>query len=106
MRILIINTNEDFNVTQQTATTQSFISTLRKGRPDIRWVVILPDPSDGTWSPWNVVAPDEVRAVKQAQKDWLKWLGMHPYRDRPEAPDPLKIYRDSWIGERVDRNNC
>ncbi|QTC90858.1 hypothetical protein [Brevundimonas goettingensis] len=59
------------------------------------WVVILTDPDGLGWSPWPVVAPNVQKAIRKAQSDWRRWCGVHA------AADVWKVYRESWITERV-----
>jgi hypothetical protein len=63
--------------------------------PEDAWVVILMDCDYEDWSPWNVRAPDERSAIAQATNDW------QAFTETTEAPDVVKVYRASWIGERT-----
>lgn len=72
--------------------------------PDDHWVVILLDPDWADWSPWSVRAANEQAAIEQAIADWHAWLEDDLEDDGDEAhedPEVIKVYRNSWIGERV-----
>lgn len=60
-----------------------------------RWVVILMDPDHDDWSPWPVVANNKAQAILRAQSAWRKWCGANA------AAEIVKVYSESWIGERA-----
>ena len=66
------------------------------------WVILLWDPDGNDTSPWSVIAPSKDEAIRKAVADWHLSL----FEDSAEfvphpAPDVFKVYRNSWISERV-----
>tara|TARA_R110002051_G_C8765671_1_gene502536 strand:+ start:3054 stop:3437 length:384 start_codon:yes stop_codon:yes gene_type:complete len=83
------------------------------------WVIILADPDDGYWSPWSVRANSYNEAVRIAIDDWWEWVVGDEHINNitncdcercltpnPYNIQPLKVYRGSWIGKRMDSNSC
>lgn len=76
------------------------------------WVVVLWDQDGAETSPWNVQADDLVGAIDKARSQWWRWLDGDETWDRDDGtlaselsradqPDVHKVYRGSWIGDRV-----
>ena len=66
------------------------------------WVVLLWDPDGNDTSPWPVTAQSKDEAIRKAIADWQRSLIEDSFDfEPPPAPDVFKVYRDSWIGERV-----
>jgi hypothetical protein len=67
------------------------------------WVVLIGDPDGNNSSPYSVIAKTEDEAVEKAILDWMNWLAGGDLFDSAEwgEPEIVKVYRASWIGERV-----
>ena len=66
------------------------------------WVVLLWDPDGNDTSPWPVTAQGKDEAIRKAIADWQRSLIEDGFEFEPNpAPDVFKVYRNSWIGERV-----
>lgn len=69
---------------------------------DWDWLILIWDPDGSDTSPWNVSAPDLDSAIVQAKADWHASLYDPDDPDSdPGEPEVHKVYRSSWIGERV-----
>ena len=66
------------------------------------WVILLWDPDGNDTSPWPVTAQSKDEALRKAIADWHSSL-LEDSPDFEPHPDPdvFKVYRNSWIGERV-----
>ena len=77
------------------------------------WVVVILDSDWEDWSPWNVTAPDLDSAIAKAKRHWRRFAAGEDDWDQEdddvvatedealEDPEIIKVYRASWIGERV-----
>lgn len=75
------------------------------------YIVLLTDPDWNDWSPWNVVAQSIPHAIELARSAWRQMYDYgedykagidEPPQLTPDAEiDVWKVYRHSWIGERV-----
>lgn len=63
-----------------------------------KWVISLQDPDDCDQSPWSVEALDREGAISLAIADWREWCEAQAGDPDPEV---VKVFKDSWIGERV-----
>lgn len=72
------------------------------GLLDECWVVLLWDADGNDTSPWSVTAQSKDEAIRTAIADWHRSL-LEESADFIPHPDPdvFKVYRNSWIGERV-----
>jgi hypothetical protein len=75
----------------------------KKQYDEQKWVVFIMDPDYNDSSPYSVVADDEESAIERAISDWRSWLQDDELFEPSEwcAPEIVKVYRGSWIGERV-----
>jgi hypothetical protein len=69
----------------------------------MHWVVMIMDPDYNDYSPYPVVAEDEGEAVAKAIASWRSSVGGEDFLEDSlwDEPEIGKIYRASWIGERV-----
>lgn len=66
------------------------------------WVILLWDPDGNDTSPWSVTARSKDEAIRKAIAEWQRSLSEDSVDFEPHpAPDVFKVYRNSWIGERV-----
>ena len=68
------------------------------------WVVLITDLDEMDESPFSVVADNKQEAIDKAIIEWRAWLTEAEYTEDAASEEPRigKIYRASWIGERVD----
>ncbi|MGA0545918.1 hypothetical protein ACO2Q1_11645 [Brevundimonas sp. VNH65] len=70
------------------------------------WVILLWDPDGNDTSPWSVKAETKDEAIQKAVADWHRWLVEENAVFMPHPPpDVFKVYRNSWIGERVSHTD-
>lgn len=67
------------------------------------WVILIMDPDYNDSSPYSVTADDLESAIEKAISEWRSWLQDDDFFERSQwcAPEIVKVYRGSWIGERV-----
>ena len=79
---------------------------------DQDWVVVLWDQDGADAAPWNVRADDLDSAIDRARTQWWRWLdgdetwdrddgSLAPELARQDQPEVHRVYRGSWIGDRV-----